>query len=254
VSIVQRRFAKLYIALGHSFVQPELLEEALTHASASTGVNGAAAVANYERMEFLGDRVLNLVVAQHLLKRYPDEKVGQLLVPSFDSMFVSTDSGPGVRLGIERRWINDRGHKLGGQIEYSQRLEEYGVHYRIPKPGKQNSMYTFAMGYRRWLCQTAVVLLAVSHAVNAALISVFTDLTSAQSGTLLALTVPALVVPMGFTRDGLPLSLQIAARPYCEETAYRTGRAFELATKWHARHPDLEQTLARHLRGAAQEA
>jgi len=66
--------------------------------------------------------------------------------------------------------------------------------------------------------------------------------------------VPALVVPMGFTRDGLPLSLQIAARPYCEETAYRTGRAFELATKWHARHPDLEQTLARHLRGAAQEA
>jgi ribonuclease-3 len=77
VSIVQRRFAKLYIALGHSFVRPELLEEALTHASASAGANGTAA-ANYERMEFLGDRVLNLVVAQHLLKRYPDEKVGQL--------------------------------------------------------------------------------------------------------------------------------------------------------------------------------
>jgi len=59
-----------------------------------------------------------------------------------------------------------------------------------------DALRTFAMGYRRWLCQTAVVLLAVSHAVNAALISVFTDLTSAQSGTLLALTVPALVVPM----------------------------------------------------------
>jgi ribonuclease-3 len=80
VSIVQRRFAKLYIALGHSFVRPELLEEALTHASAAAGANGSAAgaAANYERMEFLGDRVLNLVVAQHLLKRYPDEKVGQL--------------------------------------------------------------------------------------------------------------------------------------------------------------------------------
>jgi len=59
-----------------------------------------------------------------------------------------------------------------------------------------DALRTFAMGYRRWLCQTAVVLLAVSHAVNAALISVFTDLTSAQSGTLLALTVPALLVPM----------------------------------------------------------
>ncbi|HKQ80754.1 MAG TPA: autotransporter assembly complex family protein [Steroidobacteraceae bacterium] len=62
--------------------------------------------------------------------------------------FVSTDTGPGVRLGIERRWVNDRGHKLGGEIEYSQRLEQYGLHYRIPKPGKQNSMYTFATGYR----------------------------------------------------------------------------------------------------------
>jgi ribonuclease-3 len=80
VSIVERRFARLYIALGHSFARPELLEEALTHASASAG-NGAPAGglgANYERMEFLGDRVLNLVVAQHLLMRYPDEKVGQL--------------------------------------------------------------------------------------------------------------------------------------------------------------------------------
>ena len=40
------------------------------------------------------------------------------------------------------------------------------------------------------------MLLAVAHAVNAALISVFTELTSAQSGTLLALTVPALLIPM----------------------------------------------------------
>jgi len=54
----------------------------------------------------------------------------------------------------------------------------------------------FAASYRRWLCQTAVMLLAVAHAVNAALISVFTELTSAQSGTLLALTVPALLLPM----------------------------------------------------------
>jgi signal transduction histidine kinase len=59
-----------------------------------------------------------------------------------------------------------------------------------------DALRTFAAGYRRWLCQTAVVLLAAAHAVNAALISVFTDMTSAQSGTLLALTVPALLFPM----------------------------------------------------------
>jgi signal transduction histidine kinase len=54
----------------------------------------------------------------------------------------------------------------------------------------------FAAGYRRWLCQTAWAILAVAHAVNAALISVFTELTSRQSGALLALTVPALTLPM----------------------------------------------------------
>jgi signal transduction histidine kinase len=54
----------------------------------------------------------------------------------------------------------------------------------------------FAAGYRRWLFQTACALVAVAHAVNASLIAVFTELSSAQSGTLLALTVPALVVPM----------------------------------------------------------
>jgi len=59
-----------------------------------------------------------------------------------------------------------------------------------------DALRNFAGGYRRWLCQTAIAMLAVAHAVNAALISVFTDLTSAQSGTLLALTVPALVIPM----------------------------------------------------------
>jgi signal transduction histidine kinase len=56
----------------------------------------------------------------------------------------------------------------------------------------------FAQSYRRRLCQMACALLAVAHAVNAALVAVFTELTSSQSGTLLAFTVPALVPPMLF--------------------------------------------------------
>ena len=60
-----------------------------------------------------------------------------------------------------------------------------------------DALREFASAYRRRLCQSASALLAAAHAVNAALIAVFTDMTSAQSGTLLALTVPALVVPMG---------------------------------------------------------
>jgi signal transduction histidine kinase len=59
-----------------------------------------------------------------------------------------------------------------------------------------DALREFAQGYRRRLCQSAWALLAVTHAANAALIAVFTELTSAQSGTLLALTAPALVLPM----------------------------------------------------------
>ena len=64
---------------------------------------------------------------------------------------------------------------------------------RLVLPNFDVLLRSFAAGYRRWLCQTACALLAVAHAVNAALIAVFTELTSRQSGTLLALTVPALV-------------------------------------------------------------
>jgi signal transduction histidine kinase len=56
----------------------------------------------------------------------------------------------------------------------------------------------FAAGYRRWLCQMAWAILAVTNAVDVALIAVFTDLSPRQSGTLLALTVPALLAPMLF--------------------------------------------------------
>ena len=44
---------------------------------------------------------------------------------------------------------------------------------------------------------------------------------------------PALSVPCGFSDDGLPLSLQIAGRPFEEATVFRAGHAYEQATEWH---------------------
>jgi len=60
-------------ALGHCFANPALLEEALTHSSAAS-----AARPDYERLEFLGDRVLGLVVADLLLRRFPAEAEGEI--------------------------------------------------------------------------------------------------------------------------------------------------------------------------------
>jgi aspartyl-tRNA(Asn)/glutamyl-tRNA(Gln) amidotransferase subunit A len=48
---------------------------------------------------------------------------------------------------------------------------------------------------------------------------------------------PVLVVPMGFTEGGLPLSLQLAARPFEEAAALKVGDAFQNATDWHLRVP-----------------
>ena len=56
---------------GHVFRNRDLLTLALTHSS-------AGADKNYERLEFLGDRVLGLVVADLLYQRFPDESEGDL--------------------------------------------------------------------------------------------------------------------------------------------------------------------------------
>jgi ribonuclease III len=57
--------------LGHRFSDPSLLRRALTHASAQPS-------ASNERLEFLGDRVLGLVVSEKLFALYPDDTEGDL--------------------------------------------------------------------------------------------------------------------------------------------------------------------------------
>ena len=70
--------------LGHAFARPELLAEALTHRSALPVKQGrrrarhAAPPRNYERLEFLGDRVLGLVIADLLWRRFESEPEGDL--------------------------------------------------------------------------------------------------------------------------------------------------------------------------------
>jgi len=50
---------------------------------------------------------------------------------------------------------------------------------------------------------------------------------------------PALALPCGFSSTGLPLSLQLAGRPFDEATVLRAGHAYEQATEWHRRRPRL---------------
>ncbi|MFN3514281.1 MAG: ribonuclease III [Phenylobacterium sp.] len=67
--------AELERRIGHVFEDRALLERALTHASVG---DGATKVRHYERLEFLGDRVLNLVAAERLMGLRPEAREGEL--------------------------------------------------------------------------------------------------------------------------------------------------------------------------------
>src|SRR5687767_15413730 len=86
-------------SLGYSFKDPDLLARALTHRSHSAAHN--------ERLEFLGDSVVNCAVAAALYRKFPDLPEGELsrlrasLVsqPSLADVAADYDFGAHLRLG-----------------------------------------------------------------------------------------------------------------------------------------------------------
>jgi ribonuclease-3 len=64
---------KIERTLGYAFTRAELLETALTHPSAAVGSDF-----HYERLEFLGDAVLDLAIADLLMRKFPTAKEGPL--------------------------------------------------------------------------------------------------------------------------------------------------------------------------------
>ncbi|WP_395670359.1 ribonuclease III [Phenylobacterium sp.] len=67
--------AELEELVGYTFRDRDLLERALTHASVG---DGARSVRHNERLEFLGDRVLNLCAAERLMALDPDAREGEM--------------------------------------------------------------------------------------------------------------------------------------------------------------------------------
>lgn len=82
--VEQPAVQQLETALGHTFSRPGVLVRALTHRSLArqiaqeTGSEDAADATHNERLEFLGDAVLNLVVAEALFTLHPEWQEGEL--------------------------------------------------------------------------------------------------------------------------------------------------------------------------------
>ncbi|WP_449423292.1 autotransporter assembly complex protein TamA, partial [Rhodanobacter lindaniclasticus] len=62
--------------------------------------------------------------------------------------FIGTDTGFGVRGGVERRWVNRRGHKWKNELVVAQRLKTLSTMYTIPMPGPNQRSYNIGANYR----------------------------------------------------------------------------------------------------------
>lgn len=104
-------WAALSERIGHSFADPALLRRALTHRSAAQdGREGS-----YERLEFLGDRVLGLVVAELLYKRFPNEAEGALAQRLSELVRRETLGDVGTALGLGRYLRLAKGEEAAGE-------------------------------------------------------------------------------------------------------------------------------------------
>jgi translocation and assembly module TamA len=64
------------------------------------------------------------------------------------ALYASTDRGAGVDFSVQRRWLNDKGHKGQAEFDLAQRLKAVELSYRIPLPGERQRMLSFAGTYR----------------------------------------------------------------------------------------------------------
>lgn len=63
-------------------------------------------------------------------------------------VFVGTDTGAGLRGGLERRWMNTRGHKFKTEVIAAQRLKTVSALYSIPLPGPDDRSFNFGANYK----------------------------------------------------------------------------------------------------------
>lgn len=100
--------------LGYRFVDPELLEIALSHRSWCSEHLGEP---SNERLEFLGDSVLGLVVTGELYQRFPDEPEGQLAKTKAAVVSAATLAHVGAAIGLGEHLRLGKGEDASGGRE-----------------------------------------------------------------------------------------------------------------------------------------
>lgn len=106
---VRAEFSDLEARLGYRFRDQELAELALTHSSALVGSGRS-----YQRLEFLGDRVLALVVADQLYASFPRASEGELAIRFNKLVRRETCAEVAVEWDVGQHVVLGRGEARGG--------------------------------------------------------------------------------------------------------------------------------------------
>jgi ribonuclease-3 len=106
-------------AIGHVFARPALLTEALTHPSAlggprRQGRRRGTVRRGYERLEFLGDRVLGLIVAESLWRAHPEEAEGDLTRRLAQLVRRDALARVAIAIGLDRHLVLSRSEAAAG--------------------------------------------------------------------------------------------------------------------------------------------
>ena len=109
--LTEREQSTLEDRLGHCFGRQDLLTQALTHPSLCVKNRG---LASYERLEFLGDRVLGVVIAAMLFERFPAESEGDLARRFTSLVRMETLAEVALSLRLDQDILLSRGDEGSG--------------------------------------------------------------------------------------------------------------------------------------------
>jgi len=113
--------AALEAKLAHTFKNPALLEQALTHPSATPS---GSEMANNQRLEYLGDSVLDLIMAEELYARFPEDREGRLATYRASLVCGEFLTGLAVRLGLPEFLILSTAEAENGGRQRPSTLED----------------------------------------------------------------------------------------------------------------------------------
>lgn len=103
----------LEAAIGYQFHNISLLQNALTHSSYANERWHNSLLSN-ERLEFLGDSILGMLVAEHLYRSFPDRPEGELTRMRADMVCEKTLAGIANSIGLGKHLLLGHGEEQGG--------------------------------------------------------------------------------------------------------------------------------------------